>query len=267
MFNTRIWHLIRKEWSEIFKNRMVLFIVIFLPLLFAVMPLIILNGMGGADSGLDLDAAMSGVPQEFANLCGNLQGLECAQFFIITQFLALFLMIPIMIPITIASYSIVGEKRTRTLEPLLATPISTIELLAGKSLSAIIPALLATFAAYFIFVIGTILLIANPVVTAKLFSPLWLLAIFGVGPLLALAGVSLAVMVSSRVNDPRAAEQISSLVILPVLGLFISQSIGLFQLNEIIMVWIALGFIILDAGLLYFAVQLFQRETILTRWK
>lgn len=267
MFSNRTWHLIRKEWTEIFKNKMVLFIAIFLPLLFAVMPLIILNGMGDAVSGVEMDAALSDVPQEFAKLCGGLQGMECAQFFIITQFLALFLMIPLMIPITIASYSIVGEKRTRTLEPLLATPISTIELLAGKALAAIIPALLATFAAYLIFVVGTILLIGNPAVTAKLFSPLWLLAIFGVGPLLALAGVSLAVMVSSRVNDPRAAEQISSLIILPVLGLFVSQSIGLFQLNEVIMIWIALGFIILDAGLLYFAVQLFQRETILTRWK
>jgi len=31
--------------------------------------------------------------------------------------------------------------------------------------------------------------------------------------------------------------------------------------------WMALGLLVLDAGLVAFAVQLFQRESILTRWK
>jgi len=94
-----------------------------------------------------------------------------------------------------------------------------------------------------------------------------LTAIVVVGPLLAIAGVSIAVMISSRVNDPRVAEQISAVFVLPLVGLFVGQSTGLFFINEQIILWMAIGLLILDVGLFAFATQLFQRETILTRWK
>jgi ABC-2 type transport system permease protein len=88
-----------------------------------------------------------------------------------------------------------------------------------------------------------------------------------VGPLLALAAVSVAVMVSSRSSDPRVAEQLSMLVILPLLGLFFGQLAGLVLLNQQLILWMALGLGVIDIGLLAFSVQLFERETILTRWK
>jgi ABC-2 type transport system permease protein len=174
---------------------------------------------------------------------------------------------PAIIPVTIASYSIVGEKTTRTLEPLLATPISTAQLLAGKALAAAIPGLLASMACFVIFAAGTALLAASPAVALHLLSPLWLLGIFVVGPLLSLTGVSLAVMISSRVNDPRAAEQLSALIILPVMALFLGQMLGAVVLNQNLMLLIAGGLVVVDSALLYFATQLFQRETILTRWR
>ena len=73
--------------------------------------------------------------------------------------------------------------------------------------------------------------------------------------------------ISSRVNDPRVAEQLSALVMLPVLALFMGQIFGAVLLNLQLMLYIALGLIVVDAVLLFFATQLFQRETILTRWK
>jgi ABC-2 type transport system permease protein len=96
---------------------------------------------------------------------------------------------------------------------------------------------------------------------------LWLIAIFIVGPLLALAAVSVAVMVSSRANDPRVAEQLSMLVILPLLGLFFGQVTGFILINQQLIIWMAFGMAILDIGLLAIATQIFQREAILTRWK
>jgi ABC-2 type transport system permease protein len=259
----KIWSLIRKEWAEVFKNRVVLMVTILVPLLFAVLPLAILNGLNSPDGG---GAGLQDIPTEFMPACGELVGVECFQFYILTQFLALFMIIPIMIPVTIASYSIVGEKRTRTLEPLLATPITTTELLLGKSLAAAIPALLATFGAFLIFAGGTNLMLDSSEVAGQMFAPLWLLAIFVLGPLFSIAGVSLAIMVSSRVNDPRVAEQISSLVILPIAAIFISQSVGLFQLNAQIILYFSLALSVIDMVLIYFATQLFQRENILTRW-
>jgi ABC-2 type transport system permease protein len=104
-------------------------------------------------------------------------------------------------------------------------------------------------------------------VVSKLFDPLWLTAIFLVGPLLSLMGVSISVMISSRVTDPRVAEQISGIFVLPVVGLFMGQMTGLILINEQFILWMAMGLFLLDSILFYFAIQVFQRETILSRWK
>jgi ABC-2 type transport system permease protein len=256
---------IGKEWSEVFRNRLVLFSVGFLPVLFTALPLLILNGMG---SSVDLGSELSfDLPEQFANICGDLTGGECTQYFLASQFLVLYMILPIMIPVTIASYSIVGEKTTRTLEPVLATPITNLEFLAGKALSAVIPALIATWGGFAIFIIGLAILDVSPAVLGKMLSPIWLGAVFIIGGLLSISAVSLAVMVSSRVSDPRAAEQISALVVLPVVAIFVGQIIGLFYINEQIIFWMALGLAAVDIALVYIATQLFQRETILTRWK
>jgi ABC-2 type transport system permease protein len=74
-------------------------------------------------------------------------------------------------------------------------------------------------------------------------------------------------MISSRVNDPRAAEQLSALIILPVMALFLGQMLGAVVLNQNLMLLIAGGLVVVDSALLYLATQLFQRETILTRWR
>lgn len=265
---SKIWVLVRKEWSEIFKNKLVLFSVSFLPLIFCAIPLGILFSMRGADASvIQSEFAELGSFEQMRLLCGSLNQIECTQFVILQQFMVLFLMMPAIIPITIASYSIVGEKNTRTLEPLLATPITTGQLLAGKALAAVIPAVIASSVSFLIFAIGTSLLAVSPAVALQLFSGLWLVGIFVVGPLLSLAGVSLAVMISSRVNDPRAAEQLSAVIIIPVMLLFFGQIFSIITINQGFMLLVAGVLMLVDAALLFFAVQLFQRENILTRWK
>ena len=101
----------------------------------------------------------------------------------------------------------------------------------------------------------------------KLFDPLWMTAIFVVGPLLSIMGVSIAVMISSRVNDPRVAEQISGIFVLPIVGLFIGQTTGFILVNQQFILWMVGVLLVLDIILFYFAIQIFQRETILSRWK
>ncbi len=262
----KVWVIIRKEWSEVFKNRFVLFAVAFMPLIFVIIPLAILYTMRGS---VDADSAamMSELPQQYANMCGDLSATACSQYFLISQFLILFLMMPVIIPVTIASYSIVGEKSTNTLEPVLATPITTLELLMGKALAGVIPALIVTWLSYIIFVIGTFIMALDKELAQAVLDPIWLVSIFGIGTLLSVAGVSLSIMISSRVNDPRVAEQLSSLVVIPLVALFMGQSFGAIQYDLVLVTWVTLGMVLLDAVLLYFAIQLFQRETILTRWK
>ena len=256
----KVYTVIHKEWAEVFKNRFVFFTVAFMPLLFTALPLIILStGQGFGNIGE--------VPDELRAFCETAGEEACLQSFIISQFLLFYLIMPIIIPITIASYSIVGEKTTRTLEPVLATPITTIELLAGKALAATIPALIATWGSYFIFYIGVNVLLPGLNASAILTQTLWLISIFVLAPLLSIAGVSIAVMVSSRANDPRVAEQLSALVILPLMLVFFGQVAGYLTITQTTILWIAAALAIIDMGLLYFASRIFQRETILTRWK
>ena len=262
---SRIQTIIQKEWAEVFKNRLVLFTVGFLPIIFTVLPLVVLYFTGTAaesDPG-DLDE----LPAQFAALCADAEAMECLQFFVVNQFLLLFMMMPLIIPVSIAAYSIVGEKTTRSLEPLLATPISTSELLAGKGLAAAVPAVLATWIGFAIFVAFAPLVGAGPFVIAHLLSPVWLLAILAVGPLMSVIAVSVAVIVSSRVSDPRAAEQLSAVVVVPMLLVLFGQLAGVIVLNvQFVLLAIAV-LIIANAGLLWLAVRLFEREAILTRWR
>jgi ABC-2 type transport system permease protein len=104
-------------------------------------------------------------------------------------------------------------------------------------------------------------------VVVALLDPMWWLAVFVAGPLLAILSVNFALMVSSRVNEPRVAEQLSAVVILPLLALFFGQIAGLFLINRQLVSLFAVAIAALDALMVYFAVRLFQRETILTRWK
>jgi ABC-2 type transport system permease protein len=257
--------IIRKEWSEVFKNRFVLYTVAFLPLLLTAIPIITLYSMGG--SGDVGSIGLGDIPGNVSEICTGMTGNECAQYFLVSQFMLLFMMIPLMIPVTIASYSIVGEKTTRTLEPLLATPISTWQLLAGKGLAAIIPAAIASWGGFAIFSVATHFIAASPNVSARLRDPLWLMAIFVVGPLMSVAAVCVAVMISSRVNDPRAAEQLSMLLVVPLLALFFGSITGYVLINEALIAWMAVALVVIDAGLVSLALNLFQRDTILTRWK
>jgi ABC-2 type transport system permease protein len=260
----KIKTIIRKEWAEVFKKRMVLFSVIFLPLFLSVLPLVILYSMGSASAS----APLSEMPAQFQKLCGsNLNGAQCTQYFIVSEFMIMFMMIPLFIPVNIAAYSIVGEKTTHSLEPLLATPITTGELLAGKNLASVIPAVIATWVGFAIFAVGTLIITGGGALASQLLNPMWLIAIFLAGPLLAVLSVNFSVMISSRVNDPRVAEQLSAVIIIPILAVFFGQIAGLFILNSTLILILCVVLVLVDIFMIYLAVRLFQRETILTRWK
>lgn len=255
--------LIGKEWAEVFKNRLVLFTVAFLPLVFVILPVVTMVGMSRAASGT---AVNDGTMANAAQLCQGLDELECMQASMLDIFTSLFMILPVMIPVTIAAYSIVGEKVTHSLEPLLATPISTVELLLGKGLAAIVPAVAATWFGYGAYVIS-MYFVVSPAAFSRLFDAFWVIGIFAVGPMLAILAVCLAIMVSSRVSDPRVAEQLAGVMVLPLILLVGGQAVGLSIVNVRFLILSIIVLVVADIALIYLAVKTFQRETILTRWK
>jgi ABC-2 type transport system permease protein len=258
----RIRTIIDKEWAEVFKNRMVLFTILLMPLLFTILPLVALYAISSGTSSGGTD-----MPAQFTAACGLMTSGDCMQVFIINEFILLYMMMPLIIPITIAAYSIVGEKTTRSLEPLLATPVTTFELLTGKNLAAAIPGIIATWACFGIFVLCLPLIGVSSAVQAYVVSPIWILSILVIGPLMAILAVNFAVMVSSRVNDPRVAEQLSALLIVPLMVVLFGQLSGLILINLQLVLIAILVMILIDIGAIYLGARMFQRETILTRWK
>ncbi|HEY9854912.1 MAG TPA: hypothetical protein V6D05_04180, partial [Stenomitos sp.] len=153
------------------------------------------------------------------------------------------------------------------LEPLLATPIATGELLLGKALAAGVPGLMLTWASWLVTLAAGLGFGATRVMHATLLSPAWILGMAGLAPALTFLTVMVLVIVSSRVNDVRAATQIGGILVLPIIVMFVSQiSRGLLLSIPLVLGAIA-AVLLLALIAMGLAVRLFQRETILVRWK
>ena len=266
---TRIAALLRKELADLRQNHAVFLPAVLTGLISLVLPFFValivpaLTGEQLSDSS-DFEIATQFYRDQPAFT--NLDPEGAIQAWIFQQFLVLLVLTPVAGSMSVAAYSVIGEKQARTLEPLLATPLTTFELLAAKVLGALTPALaltLACFAAY----LGGVALFANPGVFWVLLTPAPLAIIFVLGPLAALAALQLAVCVSSRVNDARSAQQIGVLVVLPIAGALVFQLTGSFRLTIPLIALIALVLTVLNAGLMAVGIVLFDRESILTRWR
>jgi ABC-2 type transport system permease protein len=262
----RIALVLWKDWLEIRQQLGLVLSLFFLPLLFTVIPTVAIFAAGFAPPG-ELDDLRDLIDIALRN--PSLEGLsnqELAQVVIGQPLSVLMLMTPILVPSIIASYSIVGEKVSQTLEPVLATPITTVELLLSKILSSLVPAVVITWFFGLIFMLALMFVSLSHRVFVALVSPTWFMLLLLCGPLLALTAVAATVAISSRVNDPRTAQQISAVVVLPLVLLVAGQLSGLLILSPIVVLFAAFALALIAAVVTYIATRLFQRETILTRW-
>jgi ABC-2 type transport system permease protein len=88
-----------------------------------------------------------------------------------------------------------------------------------------------------------------------------------VGPALALVSLQAALLISSRANDPRTAQQFSVLIVLPLTGLVAAQFSGLLWLDGRIILWGGVALLGVWALLALISTAVFDRESILTRWR
>jgi ABC-2 type transport system permease protein len=260
----KILVILQKEWIEIRQQPVLLVSMILPPLLFTALPLIVFLLVGSGLTG-----SMHGVGNIPLNnpALGTMSPVEAIQTAAGMQFSIMYLLLPGLITSIIASYSIIGEKTSRTLEPLLATPIRTWELLAGKSLAALIPGIGITWLSGLLFIISIAFLSASAHVFAAIISPGWLILFLVWSPLLAFIAISIMVAISARVNDTRSAQQASVWLVVPFLSIFFGQLAGVQVLGPIFTLVGAVVLAVLAVVALWLTVRIFQRETILTRWK
>ena len=189
------------------------------------------------------------------------------QLFLFQQFLIVFLLMPVTGAMALAAHAIVGEKQARTLEPLLATPITTFELLVAKVLGALLPTLAISIVGFALYVAG-IASLAEPGVAAgdaqrRDADPRLLVSV----RCARWCRCRSAIVVSSRVNDARTAQQFGALIIIPITGLLIAQFTGAVWLTATMMAMIAAGLLVVWVLLTLLSVAMFDREAILTRWR
>ena len=266
----RIAALMGKELREIRSNPMAVLPVVALVVLCTALPLfvvLVIPRITGEPLGRDRTIA-----QVLSLAAPRMPGLatlppeSAAQAFLFQQFLFLFLVAPIVGAVSLAAYSVVGEKQGRTLEPLLTTPISTAELLIAKVLAAFLPSLgiEAVGLCVYLFLVN---MVAAPGVAATLVSGRSLILLLLLGPFASLAALQLTIAISSRVNDPRSAQQIAVILVTPLVVVLVGQIAGAFVITSAMLVIVSLALAVMWVLLILLSVALFERETILTRWK
>ena len=268
----KAWLVFKKDWLEIKRNGQVLLPIIILPLIFSVIFPIILLAISNAPTqnmgSNDISASLThNLPAEIQARLAQFTQTQIMVYFLVLYFFApFFLIIPIMASSVIGSDSFAGERERKTIEALLATPISDSELLLGKILVSFIPAMLITFIAFGVY--ATIV----DAITFGMFNGMLLLPnvnflvmVFGVAPTIALCSIGLTVIISAKVKGFKEAQQISAALVLPVLGLVFAQISGLLLLGPIILAALIGLLAAVDVAIFYFGVKIFQREEILTK--
>ncbi len=270
MTRKRIKNILIKEWRLLFTDVNSTLIITLLPFLIVGQAMLYIwlaiTFATGTILGDPLfQSALAKLAQAMP-LVPNLTPREQVQVLFLNQFNFFLLLIPTMIAISVATFSIVDEKVTGSLEALLATPVRTWELLFGKAISGAVPALLMTWISA-----GAFLLVTAGIGWGGLIefvvTPAWFLSLFLLTPAVALLSFMLGVIGSSKAKDARSAQTISLVIIFPVMALIALQVIGILWFTPLLTLALALLVGIIDYIVLRMAVHLFQRESIIIRWR
>lgn len=250
----------RKEWRELRANRLLLLSMAALPLVFTVIPALIVAV--GAPRATAVDTAE--LARAMPDLPADLTAPQLVVAMVLRNWLGMFLMLPVFVPIVISAQAVVGEKERRTLEPLLASPIRTSELLLGKTISAVAPGVGITWGAFALFA-ALVDWFAWPYYGRLVLpDPAWTVAVFLVAPALAFFGNTLSVLISSRVSDARLAQQLAGTAVLPIVGVIVVQLIRGTALGPAFLLPAAAVVAAVDLGLYALAIRFFDREKLLT---
>jgi ABC-2 type transport system permease protein len=179
-----------------------------------------------------------------------------------------FLILAGITPTYIASYSIVGEKLEKSLDRLLAAPVTDGEILLGKGISAFLPPMAAILSGSVIFMVLMDLVTSGTL--GYYFFPNWNsgIVVFLMVPLAVVLSVEWNVIVSSRVSDVRVAQQVGSLIMLPLVGIYVGGEFNLIDLGVTNNLLVIAGALLAVDLILFFAARAtFRREEILTKWK
>lgn len=237
--STRIGAVARKEMRDYRRKRSIVVTMAIFPIIFLIEPVlnIFLLPASTSRSGLD--------------------------HYVILPLLYM-LLIPVIIPSTLAAYTVVGEREQGTLEPLLTTPIRTMELILGKAAAVMIPSVTLSYAVFGLFLAAVGLFANSPVASAVFHQGPVLLVLFLFAPLLAGWAIVVGMAVSVRASEVRVAQQLGTLASLPPLGVIILLATGAIHPTFAIAALFIVGLLVIDVLALRIVSGAFDRERLVT---
>jgi len=262
----------RKDWREVSRNWQVILPMVVLPFTFStLLPALIVivpsisSIPGSSLSGLEI--MIQNLPKHVQDEIVGMTDQQILLYVMSLYFLApLFLIIPLMVSSVISSDSFAGEKERKTIEALLATPLSDSELFLGKILVSFVPSMIVTMSSFLIYSI-VVDVSSFMILDGRLLLPnaVWIMLIFGVAPTIALASIGLTVIISAKVKGFREAQQISAILVIPILVLVFAQVSGSIIFGPVMVVALIITFIALDLLVFSIGIRVFKREEILLK--
>ena len=270
MSRKRIRNVLLKEWEVLFTDPNSALLITVLPLAIVAQSMLYIWAafrFGGSEM-LTISVFQTALEKTIESMPGvaALPGTEQILVLLMQQFNFFLLLIPTMIAVSAATFSIVDEKQTGSLEALLATPVRTWELLLGKALAGAIPALVMTWISAGIFLLAAHI-IGWGSYTGYVINGTWFLNLFLVTPAVAVLSFILGVIGSSRAKDAKSAQNMILFIIFPVLALIGIQVTGIVWFTPLLTLGLGAGLLILDWLMMGAAVRLFRRESILLQWR
>jgi ABC-type Na+ efflux pump permease subunit len=222
----RVQMLLGKEWRHLLGNRLAVLLALLLPLLLVALLLFLLVDASALAGGA---VSTNGSTQSVVTVSSLTDGSaapgalslgELLQARLANQFMLLFFLLVLPASALLAATRMREEKRQRTLEPLLTTPLSAGELLAGLVLAVTLPGVLLTWGSYALYVLLARWLVLSDAVYSSILNVPWLLGMLLVVPLLAVLSACLGLLVALRSRRRRGVGQLGVLLVLPMLLLF-----------------------------------------------
>jgi ABC-2 type transport system permease protein len=235
----RVRAVVRKELRDYRRKRSIVATMIILPLVFLIEPVVTIFLAPSAEAGSSLNT------------------------YVVIPLLYL-LLLPVIIPSTLAAYTVVGEREQGTLEPLLTTPIRQQEFIVGKAAAVMIPSALLSYVVIGIFLIAVELFARARISSAIFHQGPILLALFLFTPLLAGWAIVVGMAISVRASEVRVAQQLGMLASLPIIGVVFLLAVGVIHPTFPAALLFALGILMLDTVALRIVSRMFNRERLVT---
>jgi len=241
----------------------IVFIVLF-PLLIIVLPQLSSQAAEQLVNDPDMAMMFERLPAVIMDKVTGLNAMQSIVVMMLGYFFApMFLIFPLMFSTTVAAESFAGERERKTMEALLYTPASNAELFFGKMLAGLIPALLISWLSFLLYAI--VLNAAGWPLFGYIWFPLetWYPLIFWVTPALAVMGVGMTVLISSKVQTFMGAYQASASLVIVVVGLMLGQFAGVVYLSVGVGMLIGLLAWIIAGVMVFVSFQNFNRAKLL----